>query len=132
MMLVPLRVPPALLQRRIAVRIGLRRAGLDKIGERLGGSAGDVDALGAQVRDLAVTVGRRLDQPAHLVHLGVAVRPALAARRDTWIVRRRFAAAGRVADGVTVWGNHDRNIHSRNKTICKRWDVANSTRSPAP
>src|ERR1700752_1854118 len=51
MLPVPLRISPALLQRRVAVRTRPRRAALDESGERLGGRAGDVDALRAQVRD---------------------------------------------------------------------------------
>src|SRR5436853_7362160 len=53
MMLVPLRVPPALAQRRVALRISRGRAALDEIGKRLARRAGDVDAGGAQVRDHA-------------------------------------------------------------------------------
>ena len=48
MLLVQPRTPPARLE---LWKIRLRHAALDKIGERLGGRAGDVDAHGAQVRD---------------------------------------------------------------------------------
>src|SRR3954469_6617201 len=53
MLLVPLRMPPARAEHRVVRRIVSRRAALDEIGERLGWRAGDVDAVGAQVRDHA-------------------------------------------------------------------------------
>src|SRR5689334_17857992 len=53
MLLLPLRPPPALAQRWVARRIVARCATLDEIGERLGGRAGDVDAMRAQVPDHA-------------------------------------------------------------------------------
>src|SRR4029077_12974206 len=61
----------------------------------------DADSL----RDLVVTQDRRLDEAAGLHHLGVAVHVSFAETGcETRIVRRRVAAAGRVADGVAEWG----------------------------
>ena len=57
-------------ERRVARWIGARRAALDEIGQRLGWRAGDVDAVGAQVRDHArarlrfVQLGRQLSRAA--------------------------------------------------------------------
>src|SRR4051812_50216848 len=72
MLLVPLRIPPALAEHRVARRIVSRRAALDEIGERLGWRAGDVDAVPAQLRDHA-RAGLRLVHPGG--ELGRAVPP---------------------------------------------------------
>src|SRR5947208_129670 len=53
MMTLALRVSSALAQRRVLLRLWSRRAALDEIGNRLARRAGDVDAVGAQVRDHA-------------------------------------------------------------------------------